>query len=230
MRWLALAALLVASRAGADTGPDTGPEAGPETVDEHLARVRELYDKRDFAHARDELLAAYKLDARPELLFALGQVELNLGHFQNAIDYYEQFIATGPATDQAALAEQAIGAARARLAEKPQVIAPPPPPPHREWDVADSGIAAFGATALLAGAGLFVYSHQLAVDRSGPLSAYNHRLSRAAITQWTGVGCAAAGALAVAGAMLRWRLHLVDTELQPVAAPRTAGLAWVRRW
>jgi tetratricopeptide (TPR) repeat protein len=226
MRWLALAALLVASRAGADTGPETAPE----TVDEHLARVRELYDKGDFAHARDELLAAYKLDARPELLFALGQVELNLGHFQKAIDYYEQFLATSPAADQAALAEQAIGAARARLAEKPPVVAPPPPPPHREWDVADSGIAAFGATALLAGAGLFVYSHQLAIDRSGTLSAYNHRLSRAALIQWTGVGCAAAGALAVAGAVLRWRLHLVDTEVQPVVAPRTAGLAWVRQW
>jgi tetratricopeptide (TPR) repeat protein len=222
MKWLAVAALLVASRAGAQTGP--------ETVDDHLARVRELYDKGDFAHARDELLAAYKLDARPELLFALGQVELNLGHFEKAIEYYEQFIASGPAAEQVALAQQAIGAARARLAEKPPVVAPPRPPPHREWDIADSGIAAAGVTTILAGAGMFAYSHQLTGDHSGTLSAYNARLSRATVTEWAGAGCVAAGALAVAGAVLRWRVHLVDSEIQPTAAPRTAGITWVRRW
>jgi tetratricopeptide (TPR) repeat protein len=222
MKWLALTALLAAAPAVAAPGPGT--------VDDHLARVRGLYDRGDFSRARDELLAAYKLDARPELLFALGQVELHLGHFQKAIDYYERFIATGPAADQAALAQQAIGVARARLTEKPAVVAPPRPPPHREWDVADSGIAAAGATAALVGAGLFAYSHELAVDRSGTLSVYNRRLSQAAITQWVGVGAAAAGALAIAGAVLRWRTHLVDAELQPIAGPHTAGLAWVQRW
>jgi hypothetical protein len=64
-------------------------------------------------------------------LFALGQVELNLGHFAKAIDYYERFIASEPGAEQTALAQQAIGAARAKLAEKPPVVAPPRPPPHR---------------------------------------------------------------------------------------------------
>src|SRR5262245_20483431 len=82
MKRLTLAALLVATRADADT------------VEQHLARVRQLYDKGDFVHARDELLEAYKHEPRPDLLFALGQVELNIGHYQRAIDYYEQFIAT----------------------------------------------------------------------------------------------------------------------------------------
>jgi len=218
MKWLAVAALLVASRAGA------------QTVDDHLAKVRALYDKGDFAHARNELLAAYRLDPRPELLFALGQVELNLGHHDKAIAYYEQFIASNPSAEQAALAQQAIGAARARLVEKPPVIAPPRPPPHRAWDVEDSGLLALGGTTLLVGAGLLVYGRRLADDRSGTLSAYNDRLSQATVTQWIGVGCVAAGALAVGGAVLRWRLHLVETELQPIAAPGTAGIAWVRRW
>jgi tetratricopeptide (TPR) repeat protein len=224
MKWLAVAALLVAV-----VGP-AAAQTDPETVDQHLARVRELYDKGDFARARDELIAAYQLEARPELLFALGQVELNLGHFQKAIEYYEQFLATGPAADQVALAQQAIGAARARLAEKPPPAAPPRPPPHRAWDGIDTGITVLGATALGVGTGLFIYGRKLAGDRSGTLSAYNHRLSQAAITQWVGVSGAAAGVLAIAGAVLRWRVHLIDGELQPIAAPRTAGFAWVGRW
>jgi len=223
MKWLVIAALLIATRAAA------------QTVDDHLAKVRELYDKGDFVHARDELLAAYQLDARPELLFALGQVELNLGHFDKAIEYYERFIATGPGAEQAALAEQAIGAARDRLAEKPPAGAPPQPPPprpppHRVWDFADSSIAAIGGATLLTGAGLLVYGLRIAGDHSGTLSAYNHRISRSETTQWIGAGCLAAGAITIGSAFLRWRWHLVETELQPITAPGTAGVSWVRRW
>jgi tetratricopeptide (TPR) repeat protein len=218
MKWLVSAVLLVATRAGADT------------VEQHLAKVRQLYDKGDFAHARDELLEAYQHDPRPDLLFALGQVELNIGHYQKAIDYYQQFIATDPGVEQVALAQQAIGAARARLAEKPAIAAPSRPPPHRRWDTEDTGVAALGGTTLLVGVGLFIYGHRLAGDASGTLSEYNDRLSQAQLTQWIGVGCAAAGALAVGAAVLRWRLHLVESDIQPIAAPRTAGIAWVRRW
>ena len=218
MRWLAIATLLVATRAGADP------------VDDHLAKVRAFYDKGDFVHARDELLAAYQLDARPELLFALGQVELNLGHFAKAIDYYERFIASGPDAEQTALAQQAIGAARARLAEKPPVVAPPRPPPHRAWDVEDTGLAALGGATMLVGAGLFAYGYHTAGDHSGTLSAYNERLSQATLTQWIGAGCVAGGAIAIGGAVLRWRLHLVETEIQPIATPKTTGVSWVGRW
>jgi tetratricopeptide (TPR) repeat protein len=219
MKRLALAVLLVASRAGADT------------IDEHLARVRQLYEKGDFVHARDELLEAYKHEPRPDLLFALGQVELNIGHYQKAIDYYERFIATDPSAEQVALAQQAIGAARARLTEKPAPAAPPVrPPPHRQWDTEDTGIAALGGATLVVGVGLFFYGRHLAGDASGTLSEYNDRLSQAELTQWIGAGCVAAGALALGAAVLRWRFHLVDSEVQPLAAPRAAGLSWVRRW
>ena len=84
MKRLMLTTLLVATPAAAQPAapPPAAPQpAAPGTVDEHLAKVRELYDKGDFAHARDELVAAYQLEPRPALLFALGQVELNLGHF-----------------------------------------------------------------------------------------------------------------------------------------------------
>ena len=192
--------------------------ARADAVDDHLARGRELYERREFVHARDELLAAYQLDPRPEILFALGQVELNIGQFARAIDYYERFIATNPGADEVALAQQAIGAARARLAETRVIVAPPRPPPHPVWDVEDTGLAALGGAVHTAG------------DHSGTLSEYNDRLSQAATTQWAGAGCLAAGALAIGGAVLRWRLHLVDTEIQPVAGPRGAGVTWIGRW
>ncbi|HEX7837434.1 MAG TPA: tetratricopeptide repeat protein [Kofleriaceae bacterium] len=215
---LAIAGLLAATAARADT------------VDDHLAQVRVLYDKGDFAHARDELLAAYQLEPRPELLFALGQVELHLGHYAQAIEDYEQFIATNPAADQAALAQQAIGAARAKLAEKPAVPPPPPPPPHRAWDGVDTGIAAGGGATMALGAGLAIYGHHRATDHSGTLSQYNARFSRATVTQWVGAGCLAAGALAAGGAVLRWRFHLIATEIQPIATPGAVGVTWTGRW
>ena len=58
-----------------------------DPVDDHVARARAAHDRGDFVLARDELLAAYKIEPRPALLFALGQVELNLGHYKEAIDY-----------------------------------------------------------------------------------------------------------------------------------------------
>jgi tetratricopeptide (TPR) repeat protein len=221
MKWLAITALLVATPAAAD----------PDTVDDHLAKVRALYDKGDFARARDELLAAYRVEPRPELLFALGQVELNLGHFRAAIERYEQFIATGPAADQIALAQQAIGAARARLTEKPAPLPPLPPPPRRRaWDRTDTTIAALGGVSLVTGIGLVAYGQWRGSDHTGSLSTYERRVDRANLVQWIGAGAAAAGALAIGAAVLRWRIHLVETELQPIATPDTAGVAWVGRW
>jgi tetratricopeptide (TPR) repeat protein len=219
IRLVALCVLVVATRAAADPA-----------VDSHLANGRAAYERGEFAPARDELLAAYTLDPRPELLFALGQVELQLGHFTLAIDYYQRFLATGPTSEQAALAQQAIGAARARLADRPAHPAPPPSPPHREWDTVDAGLAAFGGAAMLAGAGLATFSAVLARDHTGTLSAYNARVSRAQITEWAGIGGLGAGALVVAGALVRWRLHLEGGSVQALASPTTAGVAWVRAW
>ncbi|HEY0484417.1 MAG TPA: tetratricopeptide repeat protein [Kofleriaceae bacterium] len=222
---LVIAGVSVALSAAPAAHADTA-----DTADEHLARGRELYDRGEFAAARDELLAAYRIEPRPELLFALGQVELNTGQFAQAIDYYERFIATEPGADQIALAQQAIGAARARIAEKPAAAPPPRPPPHRQWDTPDTGLAAVGGATIAIGGGLVIYGLDLAGDHGGTLSAYNDRVSRATVAQWAGAGCLAAGALAIGGALLRWRLHLVDSEIQPVASPKAAGVAWVGQW
>jgi tetratricopeptide (TPR) repeat protein len=197
---------------------------------DHLARGRALYDAGDFLRARDELLAAYRADPRAELLFALGQVELNLGHFAQAIDYYQRFLATNPAPEQAALAQQAIGAARARLAEKPAAPPPPRPPLHRMWDDQDTGIAAIGSASVVAGTVMLLYALHGIDNHGGTLSQYDARLSRATVAAWAGAGCLVTGAAVIGGALLRWRLHLVDAEVRPVVGPSTAGVSWVQPW
>ena len=225
-----LAALLAAPTARADDPPPTPTPSPSPSADDHVSRARDFHAKGDFLHARDELLAAYQIDPRPALLFALGQVELNLGHYKQAIDYYERFKQTNPPPDQAALAEQAIGAARLELQRPPpQPPKPPPPPPHREWDGYDAAIAVTGTAALVASGALFYESSHLAQQRGGSLAAYSGRIDRAHVARDAAIGCAAGGVLAFGAAVLRWRLHLVDTEISVEASPTSAAVSLGRR-
>lgn len=192
-----------------------------------LERVRTLFARGEFSAARDELQRAYAVDPRPELLFALGQVELNLGNPQAAIGYYEQFLATAPAADQAALAQQAIGAARMKLANPvpaPPPLPPPPPPPRpRAWDTAGRGLVALGGALAIGGGALIVVGHHRAGDDSGRWSDYDDRRATAATTRWVGIGLASAGAVAVGVALVRYRLSGDRTTL--IARPAREGLA-----
>jgi tetratricopeptide (TPR) repeat protein len=189
--------------------------------------ARDAYNKGQFKHARELLLRAYDADPQPQILFALGQVEFNLGHYREAIDYYTRFNATNPPADQAALAQQAIGAARARLDTPPPPPPPkvkpppPPPPPHREWDRLDSVLAISGGVAVLGGGGLIATAMVLGGNHTGTLQAYDQRLEHAHDARLAGIGLASAGALAIAGAVLRWRFDLVVD-----ASPTRVGIAW----
>ncbi len=212
-------------------------EADELTADAHLARARDAHVRGDFAAARAELLAAYTAEQRPELLFALGQAELNLGNYDAAIDYYEKFIATNPGDDQVALAQQAIGAARMRRVQPPPapVIIPPVPERpvvmhRRRWRIEDTGLVALGGIAVVLGGSLAIYSHTLASDRSGTLSAYDARLANARTTRMTGIGIASGGALLVTVALIRWRLRPDGPALTASVTPTSGGVALVGAW
>jgi tetratricopeptide (TPR) repeat protein len=208
-------------------GPVPARADDPPALAAHLEKVRQLYAAGDFVHAREELLAAYKLEPRPDLLFALGQVEFNLRHYREAIDYYQRFTATNPSAEQIALAQQAIGAARIELA-RPQPL-PPPLPLHREWDGIDTLLVTGGGMLGVTGGGLVYYAHHLAQDRRGTLDQYDSRVHHARLAQWTAVGCFAAGAAALASGLLRYRFHMVDTvEVQPVDDGQGVALVWGR--
>ncbi|HEY3802436.1 MAG TPA: hypothetical protein VGL61_07500 [Kofleriaceae bacterium] len=210
----------------ATPAPTPPPATDPaDSADAHIARARDLHDKGDFEGARAEILAAYKLDPRPELLFALGQLEFNLRHYREAIDYYERFTATQPSAEQAALAEQAIGAARAELTRPPP--APPATPPllHTQWDGVDSGLAIVGGLAIVAGGGLAYEAVHLSNDSSGTLSDYDHRLDTARHVRIAAAISGGAGIVAIGAALLRWRLHVV-ADVEVVASPSGAAVSW----
>jgi tetratricopeptide (TPR) repeat protein len=211
VRYVVVIALMIAAAAS--------NARADERDDARLEKIRNLYEKKDYEGVRTELLEAYDEAPKPALLFALGQVELNLGNYQAAIDYYNKFLATSPEPKQAALAQQAIGAARIRLSEpdkpppdnttvepeKPDIKPDPPepekpeepPPSSKRWTVTHTGFVVFGGAAVLLGAGLLYYSHSLGNDHSGSLMDYDSRLSQARTTRLTGAGIAAAGTLII---------------------------------
>jgi tetratricopeptide (TPR) repeat protein len=194
--------------------------AAPARADggDPMDAVRKAAAAGDYEGVRAKLLEIYKADPKPQILFALGQAELNLGNYQAAIDYYEQFIATKPGDEQVALAQQAIGAARMRMAEPAQPTPDPDPPVHEEplppapppehpegsrWTLTRTGFVALGGAAMLVGGGLLLYSRSLGNDHSGTLSMYDDRIGQARTARWTGAGVVAAGTLLV-GVTLVW--------------------------
>jgi tetratricopeptide (TPR) repeat protein len=222
---LALVLLAVSARADEPAGPVVPPD------------LRKAYEAGDYEAVRRELLKAYAIAPRTEYLFALGQVELNLGNYEAAIRYYEQFIARNPSEEQIALAQQAIGAARGRMAQpKPKPVPPPPPPPERprvpprQWYAEDTGLVALGGAAILVGGGLLYYSHRLGEDHSGTLSDYDDRVKLSRTTMWSGAGVAGAGAIVIGITLLRWRLRPDGSDLSASVGPGTGTFAITGRW
>jgi tetratricopeptide (TPR) repeat protein len=216
IRAFGLVVLLVAIPARAQT-PTEDPVFAA-----HVAKAQELYTKNDLVHAREELLAAYAIDPAADLLFGLGQVEFNLKHYAKAIEYYEQFMTANPGGEREALAQQAIGAARIELQRPPPP--PPPPPPHREWDGVDTTLVVGGGVLVAGGAALLYDAHHLSIDHTGTLHQYDSRIHHARIAQWSAAGGFTAGAAMISAAIIRWRLHLVDTTLE--VHPTTGGVAF----
>jgi tetratricopeptide (TPR) repeat protein len=200
-------------------------------VDQALVRVREHFAKGELAAAKDLLVATYARVPRADLLFALGQVEFNLGHYKEAIDYYERFLATNPGADEAALAHQAIGTARARVDQPTRRDPPSIPPPSRvrDWDAINTTLLAVGTAAVAIGSGVFVVGYRRGNDEPrGTLRTYDTRLERSLLYQRAGIAVATGGTLLVGLALARWRIHRI--EVAPVTSTRTAGLTVGARW
>ncbi|CAN5862570.1 hypothetical protein BH11MYX3_BH11MYX3_24450 [soil metagenome] len=90
----------------------------------HIAKAMKAHKAGNFTEALAELQLAYKLDPRPELLFAIGQVSIKLDRCDDAVTYYEQYLATKPSTEAASDTREAIDTCKAK-----QLAARPPPPP-----------------------------------------------------------------------------------------------------
>ncbi|MGE5184049.1 MAG: tetratricopeptide repeat protein [Acidobacteriota bacterium] len=103
--------------------------AGPRQVEakKHVEKATKLHADGKFDEALVELKAAYKLDPKPDLLFAMGQVYSKLGDCKQADSHFKQYGAKHKRDKQVQhIVEEAIHAC------KPVEAAPPPPPPPPE--------------------------------------------------------------------------------------------------
>ena len=74
----------------------------------HIDKATTFHGDGKFKEALDELTLAYALDPKPELLYAIGQVHVQLGNCSQAIAFYERFLASKPTAGPASAAKEAI--------------------------------------------------------------------------------------------------------------------------
>jgi tetratricopeptide (TPR) repeat protein len=158
-----LLALLAGSSAyGAEpvpppVAPLVGPAAPPPDgeVDPHVALGHRLSELGRYEDAVGEFRRAYELSADPRLLYEIAATYRRLGAADQALFYFERYLASAPgAPDRAQVEAQVAALKKAHRAAhpRPHMIveeAPPPPPPRiwrRWWFWAALGVVA-GATA-----------------------------------------------------------------------------------
>ena len=121
-----VAVLLVASQAYA---------VPRNTVKAHIDKATKAHKEGKFDVALDELKAAYGLDPKPDLLFAIAQVYVKLDKCTEAIEYYEKFLATVKDDGTKQVVAQAIDACKSKLGStepKPEPVVEPKPEPKPE--------------------------------------------------------------------------------------------------
>ena len=100
----------------------------------HIAKATELHKQNKFADALAELTTAYALDPQPQLLFAMGQLHVALGQCDQAIPFYERFLASHPDENAASATREAIDTCKKNPppgpTAEPEHIAPTPPQPQ----------------------------------------------------------------------------------------------------
>jgi tetratricopeptide (TPR) repeat protein len=96
----------------------------------HIQKATALHGEAKFAEALEELKRAFALDPKPELLYAMGQVHVQLGDCAQAIVFYERYLDTKPAAGPSAATREAIESCKsAPPPEPPPEPQPTPPPP-----------------------------------------------------------------------------------------------------
>jgi tetratricopeptide (TPR) repeat protein len=119
-----LALLLLGGRSAWSALPALPDAAAPADVevDEHLAQGHRLYLLGRYQDAIGEYRRAYELRADPQFLFRIAEAYRQLGASEQALFYYERYLAGAPAGSDRGVAE-------ARVSEIEGLRAAPPPGP-----------------------------------------------------------------------------------------------------
>lgn len=98
----------------------------------HIEKATAFHAEGKLKEALEQLTLAYALDPRPELLYAIGQVHVQLGNCAQAISFYERFLSTKPGAGPSAAAKEAIQTCKTMPppAPEPEPTPEPQPPPE----------------------------------------------------------------------------------------------------
>ena len=215
--------------------PARAPErAGEASARSHFDRALELYRAGQYAHARDELEAAAKLDPEgKDLFFNLALVEEKLGRLERAIAALERFreLEQEPTERERArlTIERLRGAqqAQAAAAPCPEPAAPPPAAPRGPNPVL-IGAASISVVALVVGAvfGVKALGDDVSDERTSSSLAIGQLRERARRAEREALVADVAFAVAAASAGTFACVWLL-TPSEPAAG---GGVAWVGRF
>src|SRR6476660_9887663 len=77
-------------------------------ANELVKQAKTHFEVQEYAEAEAELKEAYKIDPRPEIMYALAQAQRMNGECDKAIISYKNFLRSNPAETQRKLAEDNI--------------------------------------------------------------------------------------------------------------------------
>jgi tetratricopeptide (TPR) repeat protein len=223
--------------------------AGPSAKDkkeakQHIKAATEAHKQEKFDVALTELQAAYALDPQPDVLYAIGQVQVKLGNCPEAIMSYQQFLDTKPAPDVADAANEAIKVCREQLAAQPpapqpppdanpQPVAPlpPPPPPAAPEgkafysDVLGDVLVVGGAVAVVTGVSLYVGARGTIDDaEAAPTYAEQQSLvDDAHSKRMYAVIAGSVGVVAIGVGVWRFTKHSSAEKTSVAVVPTTTG-------
>ena len=220
--------------------------AGPkEDAKKHIAAATEAHQQGKYDLAINELYAAYNLDPQPDLLYAIGQVEVKRGHCMDAIRAYEKFLESKPAPEPAAAAQEAIESCKAQEpppapppVEAKPASAPPPPPPPPEGkpfytDIIGSALVGGGILAGAAGAVFYVAAlHKLDdADKAATYDAHGSLVHDAETQRNIALVCGGVALVAIGVGVWHYTQYADDQSHVAVAPISHGGMvAWSGRF
>lgn len=225
--------------------------AGPKEKAEakkHIDAATQAHQAGKYDVALTELQTAYTLDPQPDLMYAIGQVQVKLNNCPEAIQSYQKFLESKPGDEPAAAANEAIKTCQDQLAAAqppppppPEPVKPPPPPPPPKptakqfyQDPIGDGLVGVGVVAAVTGV-IFYVSARGTLDDADKATTYAAQQSlvddahskRTIAVVLGGVGVAALGV-----GVWRWMQVKSSGEQAVALVPRTDGgmVAWTGRF
>lgn len=105
--------------------PDSTAAPADAEVDEHVAQGHRLYQLGRYQEAIAEYRHAYELRADPQFLFQIAESYRQLGATEQALFYYDRYLAAGPDALERDAAEERVAELESLRARPPTTATPP---------------------------------------------------------------------------------------------------------